>query len=507
MDNPSDSELKKLLQEVENLIHHVEDQVSTSIFSQDQTALGPEGIRREIPADGASLEPFQDARMELFVAEDALKATADFFPPSGDGLFLTFDAVELQLLNRGLVQGIDWPAVKEALTDCNLNGRIVRDVVVARGTPAVDEVPERWQIVESLVQKKKQLDESLLQVDFKAVSPFLVVSQNEVLAEILPEVPGQPGTDVFAKEIPHSVKVPELLQPGKNVTRGEGNFTASRPGVLKIEKGTFFVEEILVLKEGVDYRTGHIHFTGDVAVEGEIKPGFQIHAQGGVSSNQTMDVTEIFCQGDVVSPGGLIGAADGAFVRTEGLVRAKFMENLSVFAKADVMIQASVHNCQVKTLGRLQMGEKGILLGGHIMAQNGADVFQVGHDNGARAEFHCGMDFTALDKLIWAREQIVSLGGQYKVLEHQLKDHPAQGGPLMEAQGKIRNQIGKLNEVCRVLVDQVDRNEEASVTVRGTIFPGNMVEICHVHLVVPKALSKVRFTLDKSRGQILVTPL
>jgi uncharacterized protein (DUF342 family) len=183
-------------------------------------------------------------------------------------------------------------------------------------------------------------------------------------------------------------------------------------------------------------------------------------------------------------------------------VRARFLENASVVAHGSLEILAGVMKSHLQTLDKVIMGPRGLILGGKVEAQNGIDVFQVGNSQGIRTELVCGLDFTVLEKMEWARTQSTSLVRQLKTLETHRLAHPAQGKLLDAACSRVRNQVLKLNEMSRRLVSGVDANDQASVTVRGMVYGGTSIEICHVTLNVVRPLSRVRFSLDKSRGVI-----
>jgi len=153
------------------------------------------------------------------------------------------------------------------------------------------------------------------------------------------------------------------------------------------------------------------------------------------------------------------------------------------------------------------MGPKGLIMGGKVEAQNGIDVFQIGSDRGAKAELVCGMDFSVLEKVVWSRDQNLSLIKQLKTLEAYKSTNPGQIRQLDTTCERIRDQIRRLSVLSRELVAQIDRNEDAAVVVRGTIYPGSYIEICHVSHVVSRAVSRVKYVLDKRRGVIRAEPL
>jgi uncharacterized protein (DUF342 family) len=52
----------------------------------------------------------------------------------------------------------------------------------------------------------------------------------------------------------------------------------------------------------------------------------------------------------------------------------------------------------------------------------------------------------------------------------------------------------------------IDRNDQATVEVHGTVYPGVEIEICHVSYVVTQIQKQVKFRLDKVRGVIVAEP-
>ena len=64
-----------------------------------------------------------------------------------------------------------------------------------------------------------------------------------------------------------------------------------------------------------------------------------------------------------------------------------------------------------------------------------------------------------------------------------------------------------MNEAANSLIFQLDKNEEADVIVKGSIFPGAYIEICHLSHVVSREMKQVRFRLDKKKGKVVDGPL
>jgi hypothetical protein len=161
-------------------------------------------------------------------------------------------------------------------------------------------------------------------------------------------------------------------------------------------------------------------------------------------------------------------------------------------------------NSSIHTLDRVEMGERGIIVGGLVYAQNGVSTAQVGTDRSPRTEIHCGIDYTVEQKLVWIRDKTIALATKLKEVEAKVKSSPEAATRLAELHGKIAKAIHQMNAAARGLAQKLDKNERAEVSVRETVFPGTYIEICHVSHIVAKPLRNVTFRLDKAKGKIVV---
>ena len=302
-------------------------------------------------------------------------------------------------------------------------------------------------------------------------------------------------------------KIPApVLTAGENVTETPEGYLAACDGSFRYQELRFWVDKVLVLDAGVDYATGNIDFAGDVNITGEIAPGFHIHAGGSLASTRVIDATEVVCGGDITTPMGIIGR-QGSVVKAEGRVRVKFLENCYVLARGAVEIQTSTLNCWIQTMDKVVMGEKGLIVGGKIQSLHGIDAYQVGTERSGKAELICGMDVSVVEKVEWAKTQSMELIGKLKLLESSKKAHPTRISAITEACVVLRAQILKMNELALSLVSRIDRDDDASVTVRGTVHEGTYIEICHISYVVSRPLQHVQFVLDKYRGVVRAVAL
>src|SRR5208282_3446992 len=114
-------------------------------LEQKKTEEGDLGEKTSRPDDGGATDlggavsyhspaGLIDGTVEISVSPDAMAATATFYPPRGDGLPIE-PAFVYELLRRmGVVSGLMEGNIAESAMSCNLDRRVLHDVVVAKGS-------------------------------------------------------------------------------------------------------------------------------------------------------------------------------------------------------------------------------------------------------------------------------------------------------------------------------------------------------------------------------------
>lgn len=448
----------------------------------------------------------EDGTIELRFDAAGLEVRADFFPPAADGQALTPDYLSSVFERMGLAYGVDWDAVQEAALSCNLDRRPVKDVLIAKGDLPVEEVTEYFEVDPSFRQWPRLPDGDVPRIDYRELSPFVVVRKDQVLARQRPRVAGREGRDVHGNVVPAPSRKPESAKPGPN-TRIEGNAILATCAGRLVENGKeLAVEEVLVVKGEVGYKTGHIVFPGDVYIDGNVADGFKIYAGGSLVSKQSMDATDVVVKKDLVVAGGLIGRGR-ASIKAGGTLRAKFIQNCHVACRGDVMAASAVVNSQIYTLKALDLGDKGRIVGGEIFAVRGVRAAAIGHETSRNAKIHCGVDFTVQQE-IDRRNELLRVGN-YKLsrLRDKIKAEGAgsllNGTPLSAIEKKLEEELSRVGFEIADLLGKLDAFDEAVVEVSGEVARGTLIEICHVALFVEEPVKKSRFRLDKAQGRIV----
>jgi len=60
---------------------------------------------------------------------------------------------------------------------------------------------------------------------------------------------------------------------------------------------------------------------------------------------------------------------------------------------------------------------------------------------------------------------------------------------------------------AKTLIFYLDKNEDAKIIVRGLIYPGTIIEICHIRYVIQRMLPRVVVSLNRRKGKLEIKPL
>jgi len=507
--------LEDLIRNSENLLRGLEQ-------IDEENGFLPEPVEQEIKKDVQEEEINSidinsnlkaDGYVEISVSQDEMTATGDFFPPSeGEGFTgfeegrpIELEAVELIVRTKGIVTGILWDSISEAIFKCNTERVPVNDVIIARGKQPKNEIPAHLEIEKNLLEDPGKADTKRLRIDYREISPFVLVEKGDVLARIVPKVPGTLGETVTGKSVPFKTEKIKIVKPGKNVILDKGYARASCNGRFIVTEEGFFVSEVLEIQGDVDYHTGNIDFPGDVIIYGTVKDGFKVKSGGSVYCQRTLDASEVICRGDLIVNHGIIGKKKGV-VKVNGKITAKFIENCYVEAGGSITVSTSILNSIVHSLGEIIMGEKGIVVGGKLFAQNGVKAAQIGTRVGPKTEIHCGIDFSIQQKLEWIRDKNIELAVKLQQVDTKIKASATE--ELKVKLGTVRDRlmkgIHKLNLASSSLVNYLDKDEDAKVVVFRSAYPGVYIEICHISYILAREMHACSFKLDKTIGRVVV---
>jgi uncharacterized protein (DUF342 family) len=453
----------------------------------------------------------KNGKVVIRFSEDDLEAWADFMPPLQGGAEITSDYLLAMLERFNIKQGVRWDAIKAIALQCNRTRKPVKNVLVAQGIRPVKEVNEYFEINPHLVKQKSPVPDKNRndQIDYRSHSPFIIVNKDQALATKKPRTPGREGKNVHGDLLPFETIAVEGAKPGDNTRIDEKYIISEINGQLVEEKRVLNVRKNLVIKGSVGYATGNIIFPGDVIIEGAVSDGFKIYSGGSVIIQQTFDVTEVIAKGDLNVAGGIVGRGR-AFLKVGGSIRTKFIQNCKVACRKTIVIEAGIVNSNIFVMEKLDLGDRGRILGGEIYAIKGIRAGSVGKEAGKSTHIHCGVDFTLQKEQEANNKTLQSLSGKLA----KLREIMAVPNPDPEKQARLEQALRVLEEEQKKaskrsveLMGLVDADENATVEVNGEIAAGTLIEICEIALFVAEPLRHVRIKLDAHTRKLVSEPL
>ena len=449
-----------------------------------------------------------DGKITLKFINGDFEVRGDFYPPQNGGSSISPDYIRTLLEESRIVYGVNMEEIDKAYKECVEGKNIVKDVLIARGEPMVNETLEYMQLNPLLGQfETPGKDDDT--VDHRARSPFIIVKKDQAIAKQKSRKPGKDGINVHGETVSRGVIRPEGVSGGEN-TRMEGRFLLSNiAGQLIQAKNVLSIRDYLIIKGPVDYKTGNILFPGNVEIDGPVSDGFKIYTGGSLTIKQAFDVTEAVIKENLNVAGGIIGRGR-ALVKVGGNLRTKFIENCRLACRKSIFVELGIVNSNIFTLENLEMGDKGRIVGGDIFAVKGVRTGAIGKKDGKAAHIHCGVDFTLEQEKEEYNGKLRILAGKLSRLRQLMEEPQASSEKKVKMQALLRRleeEQQKAQIKVTELLDRLNSYENAIVEVKGEIVWGTTIEICQAVLFVTEPHKNVRIRFDRETRKLIVDKL
>jgi uncharacterized protein (DUF342 family) len=296
-------------------------------------------------------------------AADRMKAYVSL---SGDFGQVTVGMVLMELLNKGVVHGLDMGLIQ------SVAGTLAVDkyVEVASGTAPL---PGRDGKVEMLVSVEKS--------DGGSFEKFVVVKQGDSLVYHIPPVPGADGMDVFGNVLPApQIKdVPFIVGDGvEGLSSNPDVLVATRDGVLKCHPdGLVEVRPYRDLCDDADKDLGRISFTGDMKITGYVRAGATVVVTGSLMVEGGVEGAAVRCGGDLSVCSGVRGGGK-AVIECEGNIWADRIEGAKILSGGAVTVGGDILDSEISAKGRVKARN---IVGGKVVAAGGVSADRIGNDS------------------------------------------------------------------------------------------------------------------------------
>ncbi len=427
--------------------------------------------------------------VEVKISGDRMSATCKFYPPSLGG-HLTDRANVLDDIKRaGVVFGVDESVVDNFLK----NREYCKEFVIATGRSVVEGTDAVLTYHFNTKPSYRPTEKEDGSVDFHSLNFVNNVHSGDVLVTLEPANFGQPGKDVMGGALlPKTVKNYKI-QTGKNTKLSEDGLTlyAAVDGhvILDID-GKVVVSNVLEIKGDIDASTGDIVYDGSVVVRGNVKTGYKIEATGNIDIDGVVEGATVISGGDVALRRGIQGM-NRAYLKAEGNLMAKFIENAKVIISGNIE-SGSIMNSQVISKNNIFVrGRKGVLVGGNVRAGLVIDAQNIGSGMGSTTKIAVGVDAETQDRMRVLYEERKALNAEeYRTrqLLEALQTRHKQGKLSKEHVASLPATVTKYSEL-KARIMQIDNElfelsgqgqtdaELTRIKVHDRIYPGVSIEI------------------------------
>ncbi|MBI9103280.1 MAG: DUF342 domain-containing protein [Spirochaetales bacterium] len=473
-----------------------------------------EGLLEQWDKDGITalrVRPHKNSIVEVKVAANKMSGSITLHPSIGTGIPLKIDAIDRVIQEKGITYGVNREILERAVEHAN-QGDDIRDLVFANGQPPENGEEAKLEFLVALAKDKGVTIKADGRADYRNQDHITLVKKGQPIARLIrSNVQSRDGVDILGGSIPSKDTPQDTLEVGENIEqKEEGNeilYSAASGGELCYENKKISVLNVHVVKGNVGKESGNIKFSGTVKVGGLVQSGYVVMSQEDIFVKDSVEASLLSSGGEIVIEKGIIGGGK-AILRSRKTIKATFAEQCTLLAIEDISFKRSCMQCSVKTNGKLNVvGDKGVILGGKILAREGVDTYNLGSEKQIKTMVSFGQDYLIYDQIELEEKEIEKIKSRIIKVDLQLKKAEKDG--LSDLINKMRAEKLKLMKIIekrsmRVLMlrERFEEHHSSDLRIRGTVYPGVILESHGRTLDVREQNSNITYYFDLETGHI-----
>lgn len=470
----------------------------------------------EIPAPASSGKEKRkskpiNGRVEISTDPEGNLANMVLYPPENGGKAVTVQDVMDQLKKHGVIAGIDDFDIRD-MVEANV---FETSICVARAIPPRNGKNGHFSYrFPQDVKLTPQQDEYGI-ANFRELNSITPIKKGDIIADITPPTPGEPGMNVFGKAIPAQPGACYLPPLGKNtlITADGKSMVSAVDGHIVFGRGRFIVEDTVIVNADLDISVGNINFFGDVHIRGDVQEGFTINAGKNVKIDGTVFGGHITAGGNVKIAGGCLSST----VECGGDANFNFCENSHINSKGNISGNQFAF-CDIFCFGTLTArGSKGVILGGKLTAMHDVTAGIIGSEKYTTTEINIGDGSVLFARKRKAEAELAQASeicnSAQKNIEYLKHRKQAQGELNAAQQQQIKAETQnkliygmRMKELVQ-LIEQLDndiRNKDALMAkCTGTIYPGARFCINFLTLDITEEVKRSSVTIVDDRISVV----
>lgn len=440
-----------------------------------------------------------DAKMQVSISKDQLEAYLYIEPSSNGGADPTFEAMTAALSDYGISYNVDFKKLKEVEQKPTYNC----DILVASGVAPVNGEDGTASFKFDTEKKSiKPQENKKGKVDYHFLGLVENVKQGQELCVITLPTKGSPGMSVKGKELPQKKGKPVQSLLGKNTElSSDGTVIFSKiNGQAEFDGRKLHVNDVLYIKENVDYSVGNIKVPNNLHISGMVMPGFVIDVGGNIDVRGIVQKSTVTAGGNINLQSGITGST----LYCDGDLNCKFIENCEIFVKGDINSR-NIINSNIKCGKTIKIkGSTAKIIGGTYIAGKNIEAQTIGSPANIKTRLELSTDETVivrqqelLDKVAqWEgqNEKLIPLITLLNQLEAANRLTPDKKQALGNANHTYNTNTQLLEEAKSELEEITKYLEDKGhgrIVCAGAIYPGTQVIIGKANLTITSALEYV----------------
>jgi uncharacterized protein (DUF342 family) len=461
------------------------------------------------------------AEISVTINKEKTYAYIDCAPAYGAGTPLTASDVEKELKKQGICFGILEKNIQEAVDSANQTHLRKAGILVAQGKPPIP--GERGKIEYQFTEKPDENGIHILpdgRVDYRKTKVITTAEQDQLLAKIIAPRIGTPGKNILGETIPAPDGKPVRLATGRGVRTSENGkeYFAVIQGCIISNGSVLDVVPVFAVNGDVDFSTGNIKFNGTVLVNGTVRDGFEVKAEGDIIVTAIVESARLEAGRDIVIKGGAQGKGKG-LISAGRDIRIGYAQNARLEAQGDIYIANYAINSYIFTSKNIIMNEqKGAIIGGEVFALKGIEVLLLGSENGSKTFVDAGTDYLVKrrmgeidDAIKFCKANVSKIEDSLKTLAVRMKTNGELSDAMKRVVEKALEKKKDLEERLSIMVakradlyEQAQSGDECLIKVKRRCYPDVTIKIKEFKMVVTKSRDNVRFYEDVENGEIAV---
>ena len=479
-----------------------------NIYGCDITLIGDtvkKGATQEVTVKVSDETPYPVSEFgDYRISHDTMTLEAVFYPPFKGAVELTYEEIQKDLKNIGVISGISEEAIRLFL----LEKRYFETYVLAKGTKAREGSDGyiEYTFNTSLKPTPKMNEDGT--VDFHTLENVNHIKSGDVVAILHPEDRGDNGTDILGRPVyPRKVKR-AVFRYGKNMEVSEDKL---KFGHVTLENDKVFVSNVLELVD-VDASTGDINYSGSVMIKGNVLAGFSVKAAGDISVSGIVEGATIIADGDITFNRGVQGM-NKAVIKAGGNIVSKFIESASSVEAGGNIESDSILHSKVRAKGTIKAsGRNGLIVGGEVRSICLVEAKNIGNEMGTATVVGVGVDPAAKKRVDELKTSLQKLGDskiQLNQIMTALRKKQEIEGKLapdkVELQQKtmrnlvmIEKDLTEQKNELEQLRQQLGEDVNARVRVSGNIYVGVKLIFGEQNYFIKEKRTFCQFVKDKA---------